>query len=314
MLHFLLGMLQATLPVSLKRSASSSLVCEAEPAQSTTRTTDPSISQRFYRSVECESRHETAEFPDQTLEQSPAVPHQESLEHTRETALHTLALCRNVIASLEITRLSKSRTGLHYWLGFWDRIYGRQFSRLLSSRVTNTLARIDALFRAVSGDLHELTRRMQHAVTYATSEKEILRLLERMEDEVSVRRKRRRKKAQIIMNKLRASIEAVPIKVTDELFDDLKRGVFALDVFCDYHPGDPEAEEHERQALQPMNMVTVSPYLQPWHESAASGAYMPLSAYTEIHPDWTEYAGDWMHRVDYRSRQPPPNNPAAHHR
>ncbi|RAL03566.1 uncharacterized protein BO80DRAFT_491799 [Aspergillus ibericus CBS 121593] len=296
MLNFLIGMLQANLPVPPKRSAPSSLVCESETAPSSTGLSDHSVSQRFYRSVECESRHETAEFPDHTIAESAAVQRQITLEDTRRTALHTLSLCRNVIASLEITRLSKSRTGLHYWLGFWDRIYDRPFSRILSSRVTSALARIDALFRAVSGDLHQLTRRMQHAVTYATTERDILHYLERMEDEVSARRRRRRKKAQAILNKLRATIESIPVKVTDELFDDLKRGVFALDVFCDYHPGDPVAEEHEREALRPTRMVETSPYLQPtqpWHGSAAAGAYMPSSAYTDINTDWSEYVGDW---------------------
>ncbi|PWY71093.1 hypothetical protein BO94DRAFT_502019 [Aspergillus sclerotioniger CBS 115572] len=306
-------MLHANLPVAPKRSAPSSLVCESETTPSSTGSTDNSVSQRFYRSLECENRPETAEFPDHTLAESAAVRRQLLLEDTRRTALHTLSLCRNVIASLEITRLSKSRTGLHYWLGFWDQIYDRPFSRVLSSRVTSALARIDALFRAVSGDLHQLTRRMQHVVTYATTERDILHYLERMEDEVSARRRRRRKKAQAILNKLRATIESIPVKVTDELFDDLKRGVFALDVFCDYHPGDPVAEEHEREALRPTRIVEVSPYVprtQPWNESAAAGAYMPSSsAYTDINTDWSEYVGDWAH-TEHDSRS---HNHHAHH-
>jgi hypothetical protein len=147
---------------------------------------------------------------------------------------------------------------------------------------------------------------MEYAVSHAPSEKEILLVLEQMEDEVGVRRRRRRKKAQAILNKMRAHVEAIPVKVSDELFDDMKRGVFALDVFCDYHPGDPVAEEHESMwpesfVQQPVGMVAVSPYLyQEWQEeSAVSGSFMPLSSYTgnnagmEYGEEWVNGMNDW---------------------
>ncbi|KKK17289.1 hypothetical protein P175DRAFT_0430048 [Aspergillus ochraceoroseus IBT 24754] len=211
-------------------------------------------------------------------------------------------MCRHVIASLELTRLRKSRKGIYHWLGFWDRLYERPFSRLLSSRVTSALYKVDALFRAVSTDLHQLTQRMELAIIQASSEKEILHILERMEEEVGLRRRRRRRKAQHILDKMRANIEAIPVKVNDELFDDMKRGVFALDVFCDYHPGDLTAEETESMwpehfLDQPAGLVAVSPYLyRQWQESAlsgASGAYMPLSAYSS-NTTWYDAVEHWV--------------------
>ncbi|PWY89270.1 hypothetical protein BO70DRAFT_359552 [Aspergillus heteromorphus CBS 117.55] len=320
MLRLIPGMLQAELP---KRTAPSSPACEPQPTapipRSTTTTNTNEQSERFYRTVECENRHESAEFPDRNaVAEAAAVRRQLSLEDTRRNALHTLSLCRSVIASLEITRLHKSRTGLHYWLGFWERIYERPFARMLSSRVTGALARIDTLFRAVSNELHQLTRRMNQDITHATSEQEILRLLERMEEEVGTRRRRRRKKAQSIVQKMRANIESIPVKVTDELFDDLKRGVFALDVYCDYHPGDSVAEEHESawpERCSPMRSVAVSPYLQnQWHESAAAGAYMPMPSQLESDLGWTEHVEDWVNPDEDHFTRDHHAHTTVHHR
>jgi hypothetical protein len=116
-------------------------------------------------------------------------------------------------------------------------------------------AKVDTIFQKTSKALTDLTWEVEKGVTAATSEKEVLRLLEQMEKDVALHRKRRRKSAQALMGKLRASIEEIPVDVSDELFDDLKRGIFALDPFCDYHPGDPEAEERDRQPRnEPLNV------------------------------------------------------------
>ncbi|RAK76399.1 uncharacterized protein BO72DRAFT_363052, partial [Aspergillus fijiensis CBS 313.89] len=202
----------------------------------TTPTTTTSQTQRFYRLKNHDSTTTTTSSTIPTPTPTPA--HHHLIETTRRTALYTLTLCRNVITILELTRLRKSRIGLLHWIEFWNRYYGRRFGRALAAHVTQALGRIDALFRAVANDLHQLTQRVHHAVATALhTEREILGLLERMEDEVGVRRRRRRKKAQAILAQMRARLEAIPVKVSDELLDDLKRGVFALDVYCDYYPG-----------------------------------------------------------------------------
>ncbi|KAE8148412.1 hypothetical protein BDV25DRAFT_131231 [Aspergillus avenaceus] len=266
---------------------------------------------RFYRSVDSVSRAESPN-PEELGQQNATRP-QYTLEETRRGAMRTLALCRHVITTLELTRLRKSRTGVFHWLAFWERLYTRQFARALASKVTNALTKVDILFRTVANELHQLTQQMEQAVVRAQTDKDILLILEQMEDEVGVRRRRRRKKAQAILNKVRAHIEAIPVKVSDELFDDMKRGVFALDVFCDYHPGDPVAEEHESMwpesfVHQPVGMVAVSPYLyRQWQESGASGSLMPLSAYTGNNAS-VEYVEEWvnrdeLHPADRRARQ-----------
>jgi hypothetical protein len=217
---------------------------------------------------------------------------------TRLEALHTLDTCRHVIAALELTRLRKSRSGLCHWIAFWEQLYERSFAAMLTSRVMAPLYKVDALFRAVSFDLHRLAHKTELAIASATSEKEILHILERMEDEVSIRRKRRRRKAQHILLKMRANLEAIPVKVNDELFEDMKRGVFALDVFCDYHPGDEQAEQTERSWQQhfigqSVGLVAVSPYLyRQWREPTISDpASLPLTAHSS-NTRWTD-SGGW---------------------
>ncbi|KAF7118613.1 hypothetical protein CNMCM5793_008151 [Aspergillus hiratsukae] len=253
-------------------------------------------SQRFYRSLD---------RPDESQEFGPQRPPSAvserlvTLEETRDGALHTLALCRNVIITLELTRLRKSRTGFSYWMAFWARVYPRPLARTLCSHIAKALNKVDALFRAVSQELQQLTSRMEHAVAVASSEKEILHLLERMEEEVSVRQRRRRQKAQSITEKMRAKIEAIPVLVHNTLFDDLKRGVFALDVFCDYHPGDPVAEANELLCGNDIEypphpaLGTIGPYhyrrLQESQQSAANGAFMPLQAHSgNLYYDFVE--------------------------
>lgn len=286
-------MLEANLPIGTKCPAPSIHELAVAPFPAPGQTASD-LSQRFYRTVEgVEQPHSpildspvqsafatTIKRADQQQSES------QSLQETRFSALNTLTVCRHVITTLELTRLRKSRVGLHNWLSFWDHLYERPFSQSLASRVSTTLSRIDLLFRVVSQDLHQLTQRTEDAVISATTEREILYLLERMEADVEVRRLRRRRKAQAILNKMRIELEIIPVKVGDDLFDDMKRGVFALDVVCDYHPGDSLAEAHETTwpdsfIGQPVGYLELSPYLyQQTQGSAANGAYMPLESYT----------------------------------
>jgi hypothetical protein len=263
-------------------------------------------SPRFYRSLD---------RPDESQDFGPERPqsalseHLVTLEETRDGALHTLALCRNVIITLELTRLRKSRTGFSYWMAFWARVYPRPLAKSLCSHVAKALNKVDALFRTVSQELQQLTSRMEHVIAVASSEKEVLHLLERMEEEVSVRQRRRRQKAQSITEKMRAKIEAIPVHVSNTLFDDLKRGVFALDVFCDYHPGDPVAEANEMLCGNDIDypphpaLGTIGPYhyrrMQESQQSAAEGAFMPLEAYSgNAYNSYYHYVENLMNQDD----------------
>ncbi|KAL2818124.1 hypothetical protein BJX63DRAFT_429443 [Aspergillus granulosus] len=265
---------------------SSETVVEASGAPSTTASTCGS-QQRYYRNVRVGARPDPNLVPELRLPTPAVRVRRGSLEVTRLEALHTLDTCRHVIVALELTRLRKSRTGMYHWIAFWERLYERSFSNLLASRVMTALDKVDALFRAVSFGLHQLTQMTELAVASASTEKEILGILERMEEEVNLRRRRRRRKARHILAKMRCNMELIPVKVSDELFDDIKRGVFALDVYGDYHPGDPEAERMEQMWFQrfidqPAGLLAVSPYLyRQWREPAVSSdTSVPLTAYS----------------------------------
>jgi hypothetical protein len=280
--------LQSDLIVGLGHSDQHQQTCqECQPVSFAAASQSIDESQRFYGSL---NRQDETQEVGSERSQSALSERLVTLEETRDGALHTLALCRNVIITLELTRLRKSRTGFSYWMAFWARVYQRPLARSLCSHIAKALNKVDALFRAVSQELQQLTSRMEHAVAVASSEKEILYLLERMEEEVSVRQRRRRQKAQSITEKMRAKIEAIPVRVTDTLFDDLKRGVLALDVFCDYHPGDPVAEANEMLCGNELeypphpSFGTIGPYdyrrMQESQQSAALGAFMPLETHS----------------------------------
>lgn len=237
---------------------------------------------RFYSFRQNHNETSVASASEGTSPTAPGANEQQqespsTLEETRGNALRTLALCSNIIAVLEVTRMYKSRLGFCWWTAFWERLYDRDLARALGSRAMRATAKINDLFRAVADDLNRITQRMEYAVRQAESGQEILMYLEHMEDEVGVLRRHRRKKARTILNRMRASMECIPVKVTDELFDEMKRGVFALDVFCDYHPGDPQAELRDRtghtQLLEHAVSPTESPeFYQRWLLAPQGGA------------------------------------------
>jgi hypothetical protein len=201
---------------------------------------------RFYRASASrgnESSRRASDAENTAEQEGPAAA---ALEETRRNALQTLAVCGTIIATLEVVRIYKSRVGSGYWFAFWEKLYDPRLAHALGARVSHAKGKINALFRAASVDLHAVTQWIERAVRSARSEGEILVLMERLEEEVGLRRQRRRKKAAAIMDRMRVGVENIPVKVTDELFDEMKRGVFALDVFCDYHPGDSDAEARER--------------------------------------------------------------------
>ncbi|OJJ46117.1 hypothetical protein ASPZODRAFT_117988, partial [Penicilliopsis zonata CBS 506.65] len=198
-----------------------------------------------------------------------------ALLNTRADALQTVALCRCLITSLELTRMRKSRIGFAHWMSFWEQLYSRSLARTLSLCVTSALTKVDMLFRCVSKELHFITDRTEAAVRQAESKKDIARILENMEAEVSVHREHRRRRAHKTLERLRANMEAIPVKVTDDFYVDMKRALFCLDPFCDYHPGDPEAELRDRMRPAQFDVYQDSPMDEPvdLHQVVGSMAY-----------------------------------------
>lgn len=165
----------------------------------------------------------------------------------RAGTLYTLSVCRNVIMSLEVTRIRKSRVGFIHWQAFWLRIYARPYGRMIATRVAVARFKIEQLFRFVAHLFQRFTQRTEECILQLHTEDPIWESMRILETTVVRWRHRRRKRAQKILNKMRLSIEAIPVTISDDLFIDMKRGVFALDAVCDYHPGDPQAEARERR-------------------------------------------------------------------
>ncbi|KAI9925018.1 hypothetical protein ASPWEDRAFT_685698 [Aspergillus wentii DTO 134E9] len=236
--------------------------------------------QRFYS-----TRESHGEANNKSHEESIAARYQAqvAVNQTRAQTLHTLTLCRTVITTLEVTRMAKSRVGFAFWRAFWERIYSRDYARFLICHVQNTLSKVDFLFRNIARELHEITLNTVVQVVQATTEEKILRALEQMEQQVGIRRRRRRKKARSMIDKMRANIEAVRVTISDEIIDGLKRVVFALDPYCDYYPGDTEEEMRQLSNSEQMARWRHAERNFPglyrhWH-SAASGAIRTVGMY-----------------------------------
>lgn len=170
-----------------------------------------------------------------------------AITDARAQSLSMLSACRKVIAILEITRMHKSRLGFARWQAFWERIYLRPYAQGILAPVRMARSDIDRLFRFVAEVLQRCTQQTAESIGRLESEDAIRQSMEILETTVGNWRYVRRQKAQEILNSMRKLIERIPVTVPDGLFVDLKRGVFALDAACDYHPGDPAAEDRERR-------------------------------------------------------------------
>ena len=148
---------------------------------------------------------------------------------------------------------------------FWHRIYDQPLAQALCEEVDRILPKIDKAFRVAAKQLCNLTFTIRRCIRAATTDTEVLSILEEMERVTISRREVRRERVMQLLDCLRNRIEDIPVEVSDELFDDLKRGVFAVDIRGDYHPGDPDAEERDRQVgqrLEATEYLRVDPDLQ----------------------------------------------------
>lgn len=174
------------------------------------------------------------------------------------------------------------------------------------------MRRIDSLFRSVSVDLHRLIMHIEAEIRSTESAQQVLSFLELLEEEVGVRRRQRRKDAATILERLRRGIEKIPIRVTDALFVDLKRGVFALDMRCDYHPGDPVAETRDRMApaqfINGYEAVAVSPSLyQQWLAGSLNRRPLLPERQGSLELDEGWFAGGHAWDTGYAHPPPPPH-------
>ncbi|KAK2804727.1 hypothetical protein FQN50_006465 [Emmonsiellopsis sp. PD_5] len=171
-----------------------------------------------------------------------------SVLQARRNARAVLNNCRSSLLSLELTRMQKSRIGLRNWIAFWHRIYSAKLAKVICSMIAAAAPKIDKVFRSVAKALFDLSYQTGKNIEEATTDELILRIWEVMERQTIAYREVRDRYVNSILEDLRVRIEYIPVDITDELFDDLKRAIFYLDPFGNYHPGSREAEERDWQS------------------------------------------------------------------
>ncbi|OJD17062.1 hypothetical protein AJ78_02810 [Emergomyces pasteurianus Ep9510] len=171
-----------------------------------------------------------------------------SVLEARKTAKYILNNCRTTLLSLELTRMRKSRIGMSSWVAFWHRIYSQELANSICATVVCAVPKVDKVFRSVAKELFEITYKVGENIEMATTDAQIIQCWQLMEQETITYRNLRDRYVRAILEDLRVSIEAIPVDISDELFDDLKRAIFVVDSTGNYHPGDREAEERDIQS------------------------------------------------------------------
>lgn len=176
-------------------------------------------------------------------------PVSSSVAEARNNAIHVLKACRTSLLYLELTRMRKARLGLRNWIAFWHRVYSPDLANTLSKQICFSFPKIDKIFRTISRRLQALTQKILKRIESATTESQLVYYWEYMEWRILAWRRLRQLRVLKALEELRLNLEKIPIDVPDGLFEDLKRGIFALTSWGEYHPGDREAEEHDEKCL-----------------------------------------------------------------
>lgn len=216
--------------------------------------------------VRCQADNESpmssADFDAETVTFQSEPP--ETIRNLRYYAAQDAETCREVVITLELNRMRKARIGLRNWICFWERIYKHALADTIRNAVSVTFVEIDQLFRTTAQQICHVTSSTRKRMLQLRTVHEAKSIWRQMELRILRFRNMRRYRAQILFDELRCNLETIPVDVADALFDDLKRGVFALDPVGDYHPGDFEAEEWEKQVdgkLQAAAYITHQPDL-----------------------------------------------------
>lgn len=162
---------------------------------------------------------------------------QAALGESRRTAQNTIIECHQILTTLELSRMTATRMGTSFWLGYWNQVYPPDQARRLNALVLQAVRRIDILFRDIANRLHVMLAQRQNDIRYAASEAQITWELQIMEEHALFYRDRRRRKAQRIMDKLQSNLQnGMRMHVASNRMIDMKRGIFGLDAICDYYP------------------------------------------------------------------------------
>ncbi|KAK2741917.1 hypothetical protein FQN57_005476 [Myotisia sp. PD_48] len=172
-----------------------------------------------------------------------------SMVESRLAAASILTSCRSVLTSLELNRMRRSRSGLQAWTDFWNRIYQAKLAEPMAVCVRRVFYKIDGSFKSTFYAICEIIRRTGSQISRARSDHDIEDLLEEMEMRIRRLVSLRQIRAITLLERLRVDLERIPLDICDEKFEDLMRGIFALDAEGNYHPGDKIAELNDRRQV-----------------------------------------------------------------
>ncbi|PGH12716.1 hypothetical protein AJ79_04076 [Helicocarpus griseus UAMH5409] len=174
-----------------------------------------------------------------------SIPVPISVLEARRNAKRVLSNCRVNLLSRELTRMRKSRIGLGNWTTFWYRVYHHDLAKTICGTIIYTAPKIDKIFKSIAKALFDLSYRIGEDIERATTEEQIVRCWQFMENETLVLCKLREQYVTELLENLRVCIEKIPVDISDDMYDDLKRAVFAVDPWGNYHLGDKEKEERD---------------------------------------------------------------------
>lgn len=157
-----------------------------------------------------------------------------ALQASRKSAIDVLIACRGCVIEQERERLSKARVGTGVWLSFWRSVYEPRLYRALSRLVAEATADINAMFKSVTDRLCVVIAETMDEMAASESKKQIKMHWKKFEQRVRAVTGYRAKAVDERLEELRETVEAIPITVGSDLFQSLKRSIFAVDVTADY--------------------------------------------------------------------------------
>ncbi|KAJ5114464.1 hypothetical protein NUU61_000223 [Penicillium alfredii] len=241
----------------------------AHPDLALAQSTAPRFPERFYRTRERSESRAEQEGAQRPAEITVMVM-PEPLRNAKIEAYRIVIQCHWLVGDLEVERMTKSRLGVSAWSRYWHNVYSYYDLRKIGDAVSAALHDINVLYLGLAVGLHELLERTDNQITHSSNEAMVAQAMTTMEQEVDRRWDRCRHRAHRTIEIMRDTIQSeLPLVISDDLLDRMKRGIFALTPDYGYAPGRtyPETPEPEPQELwersQEDYMLTADPF---WDE------------------------------------------------
>ena len=173
------------------------------------------------------------------------------VEEARRNALEQVADFRSIVATLEVTRLTRSRVGTRRWLDSSENLFGRQHALRIYPLITQAHTLIDGIFRDAAASSRGLFDRVTEQINGAESKTQISEQLQIMETAMIQNTERRRRAAVGIMQIFTNRLNELPghSAIDDQWYNALYRMISAIEADGNYYPGSIVMGPDERQYI-----------------------------------------------------------------